>query len=95
MDREQGFLDAIWEHPDDDVPRWIYADWLEEQGNPRGEFIRIQCALAGTGLGESQRRELERRQQELLGKHEQTTTDQACTCKPLNRKEEQAGRVGG
>src|SRR5262249_2503800 len=32
--------------PDDDTPRLVYADWLEERGDPRGEFIRLQCALA-------------------------------------------------
>src|SRR5262249_7610438 len=24
----------------------VYADWLEERGDPRGEFIRVQCQLA-------------------------------------------------
>jgi uncharacterized protein (TIGR02996 family) len=36
------------EHPEDDVPRLVYADWLEERGDParlaRAEFIRLQCA---------------------------------------------------
>ena len=40
------FLQAILADPDDDTPRLIYADWLEEQGDPRGEFIRVQCELA-------------------------------------------------
>lgn len=30
----------------DDGPRLVYADYLEEQGDPRGEFIRVQCELA-------------------------------------------------
>jgi uncharacterized protein (TIGR02996 family) len=47
MSREEDFLQAILENPDDDVPRLIFADWLEEQGDPRGEFIRLQCELAG------------------------------------------------
>jgi uncharacterized protein (TIGR02996 family) len=33
-------------YPDDDTPRLIYADWLDERGDPRGEFIRVQIALA-------------------------------------------------
>ena len=42
-----GFLRAIIEHPEDDTPRLIYADWLEENGDPdRAEFIRVQCELA-------------------------------------------------
>jgi hypothetical protein len=28
------------------VPRLVYADWLDERGDPRGEFIRVQCELA-------------------------------------------------
>jgi uncharacterized protein (TIGR02996 family) len=41
------FLRAILEKPDDDLPRLIYADWLDEHGDPaRAEFIRAQCTLA-------------------------------------------------
>ena len=41
------FLDAIFDHPDDDTVRLVYADWLEEhdQGN-YAQFIRLQCAAA-------------------------------------------------
>jgi uncharacterized protein (TIGR02996 family) len=35
-----GFLARICEVPDDDGPRLIYADWLDEQGDPLGDFIR-------------------------------------------------------
>ena len=42
-----GFLADIIEHPDDDTPRLIYADWLEEHGDAaRANFIRAQCHLA-------------------------------------------------
>jgi uncharacterized protein (TIGR02996 family) len=40
------FLQEILAHPDDDGPRLIYADWLEERGDPRADFIRVQCELA-------------------------------------------------
>jgi uncharacterized protein (TIGR02996 family) len=40
------FLQEIIASPDDDTPRLIYADWLDERGDPRGEFIRVQCELA-------------------------------------------------
>ena len=44
---ENTFLDAIIADPDDDAPRLIFADWLEETGDSdRAELIRIQCALA-------------------------------------------------
>jgi uncharacterized protein (TIGR02996 family) len=39
------FLAAILANPDEDSPRLAYADHLERQGDPRGEFIRLQCEL--------------------------------------------------
>ncbi|MFL5328312.1 MAG: TIGR02996 domain-containing protein [Gemmataceae bacterium] len=42
------FHAAILAAPDDDLPRLMYADWLDEQGDPRGQFIRMQIA-AHTG----------------------------------------------
>jgi uncharacterized protein (TIGR02996 family) len=40
------FLQAIKEEPEDDTPRLILADWLEERGDPRGELLRLQVTLA-------------------------------------------------
>jgi uncharacterized protein (TIGR02996 family) len=43
-DRERGFLDAVLADAGDDVVRLIFADFLEDHGQPeRGEFIRVQC----------------------------------------------------
>lgn len=40
-------LAAIRKAPDDDAPRLIYADWLQDHGDEaRAEFIRVQCELA-------------------------------------------------
>jgi uncharacterized protein (TIGR02996 family) len=37
---------ACKEAPDDDVPRLVLADWLEEHDQPeRAEFVRLQCRL--------------------------------------------------
>jgi uncharacterized protein (TIGR02996 family) len=51
MSEEQALLRAICEDPDDDTVRLVYADWLEERGEPdevaRAEFIRVQVALTG------------------------------------------------
>jgi len=30
-------------NPLDDEPRLVLADWFDEQQNPRGQFIRVQC----------------------------------------------------
>lgn len=37
---------AIARAPDDDAPRLVHADWLQQRGDPRGEWIAVQCALA-------------------------------------------------
>ena len=37
---------AILAAPDDDAPRLVYADWLMERGDPRGELIALQCRPA-------------------------------------------------
>lgn len=47
------FLAAINAHIDDDTPRLVFADWLQENGDePRAEFIRLQCAIA-RGAGDT------------------------------------------
>jgi uncharacterized protein (TIGR02996 family) len=52
MSIEEGLLQDVIENPDDDAPRLIYADWLEEfhSGDRprarRAELIREQIALA-------------------------------------------------
>ncbi len=45
MTDQDAFIRAIVEDPADITPRLIYADWLEERGHPRAEFIRVQCEL--------------------------------------------------
>jgi uncharacterized protein (TIGR02996 family) len=42
---EDGFIAAVLEDPSTDVPRLVYADWLEDHGDPRGEFLRVECQL--------------------------------------------------
>ena len=44
---DAAFLRTILAAPDDDAPRLIYADWLDEQGeSDRAEFIRLQVREA-------------------------------------------------
>ncbi len=46
-DTHAPFLRAIIAAPDDDLPRLIFADWLDEHDDgERAEFIRVQCELA-------------------------------------------------
>ena len=62
---ERSFLAAIAADPADDGPRIVYADWLQQQGDPLGEFIAIQCALA-----RGRTAELAARERTLLEQHE-------------------------
>jgi uncharacterized protein (TIGR02996 family) len=69
MTREEAFLLAIIDEPEDDGLRLIFADWLEEQCDPRGEFIHVQMELA-RGVTENRlRRRLKARERELLEAH--------------------------
>jgi uncharacterized protein (TIGR02996 family) len=45
-DTEEMFLEAIRANPDDDDARRVYADWLEERGDPRAEYLRVEIHLA-------------------------------------------------
>lgn len=42
---EDAFFRAMQEAPDDDDVRLVFADWLEERGDPRAEFLRVQLEL--------------------------------------------------
>ena len=47
VDMRKAFLGDIIENIDDDAPRLVFADWLEDNGDPaRAEFIRLQCRRA-------------------------------------------------
>jgi uncharacterized protein (TIGR02996 family) len=48
---ETALLQALAEDPHDDLARSVYADWLEERGDPRAEFLRLQIALKSLPLG--------------------------------------------
>jgi uncharacterized protein (TIGR02996 family) len=50
MSRE-ALLRAILDAPEDDVPRLVFADWLEDNGElDRAEFIRIQIERERLGM---------------------------------------------
>ncbi len=68
------FLDDVKSHPEDDVPRLILADWLAERGDPRGEFLHVQCRLAASEWGDPHGDDLACRQRELLTANAATWT---------------------
>jgi uncharacterized protein (TIGR02996 family) len=66
----QAFLDNIVADIDDDTPRLIYADWLDEQGDSdRAEFIRVQVERARLPAWDAAQVRLSLREQELLNLH--------------------------
>ncbi len=80
MSLEPAFLAAIAAAPDDDLPRLVYADWLDENGRHiRAEFIRLQIEIANketlpraalnlfTHLWKRQQEILDDHREELLG----------------------------
>lgn len=66
MTDEAAFIEEIRRTPDDLTPRLIYADFLEDRGDPRGEFIRVQCELSEMTPGTPGRSDLMNRERELL-----------------------------
>ncbi|MCA9068944.1 MAG: TIGR02996 domain-containing protein [Planctomycetaceae bacterium] len=62
---EHVFLREIELHPEDNTRRLIYADWLDEQGDPRGEYLRVHCELAGLLQSDERYEELLAREKEL------------------------------
>jgi uncharacterized protein (TIGR02996 family) len=44
LSQHEAFLRAIFDSPEDDTPRLVYADFLQENGEEeRAELIRVQC----------------------------------------------------
>jgi uncharacterized protein (TIGR02996 family) len=72
------FLDDIRQHPDDDAPRLVYADWLEENGDAeRAEFIRVQCRLAQLPSGDPEGKRLAKREKKLLQSNARRWTEES------------------
>jgi uncharacterized protein (TIGR02996 family) len=64
---EAGLLQDVCANPADDVPRLVYADWLEDNGDPqRAEFIRTHVEMAKLGEGHRRHASLFQRAQALL-----------------------------
>jgi uncharacterized protein (TIGR02996 family) len=66
---EMAFVRAIQQNPDDEGARLIFADWLEERGDPRREIIRLQCRLAKLTPGDLHREQLQEEQRRWWAAH--------------------------
>lgn len=65
MSDDLGFLRDIIAHPDDPVPRLVYADWLDERDDPRGEFLRLELQFRELPEHDPQRKTIRLRLHEL------------------------------
>ena len=66
---EQALLRAVRAAPEDDTPRLVYADWLEERDDAdRAEFIRVQCELTNLTPAEPEWVDLADREGELAAR---------------------------
>jgi uncharacterized protein (TIGR02996 family) len=69
MTDRDALLAAITANPDEDTPRLIYADWLEEHDEAeRAEFIRLQCRLEHLSRKSAEGKPLAKREKELQAK---------------------------
>ena len=66
MSDDHAFLRAVMANPADKLLRLVYADWLDERGDPRGEYLRVQIRLDETSSLDEQYQPLRARSEELL-----------------------------
>ena len=82
MNKAQQFQKEIAAQPNDVDTRLVYADWLEENGDPLGEFIRVQCQLQEMDIADDRYCDLKSRELQLL---RQNNKGWARTIRPLVR----------
>jgi uncharacterized protein (TIGR02996 family) len=76
MTHDDAFIQAILEDPDDMSLRLIYADWLDERDDPRGQFIRTRVELDQYQENDPRRKELEDGNLGLMAKHREEWVQQ-------------------
>ncbi|MBY0456115.1 MAG: TIGR02996 domain-containing protein [Gemmataceae bacterium] len=64
------FEAALHDNPDDLATWCAFADWLAEQGDPRGAFMQTQLALEDESRAKDERDALKAREAELLAEHQ-------------------------
>ncbi len=90
----RGFLEDIVAHPDDNTPRLVFADWLEEQGDSaRAEFIRVQIERVSLPEWDARQVRLRLREQELIDQYGQQWKAELPTIKGIRWEEFHRGFV--
>ena len=68
MPDRESFVQAIAANPADDLPRLVFADWLDENGDPeRAEFVRTQ--IRWHHATDAERKQLDSLAHDLLREH--------------------------
>lgn len=73
-ERQTQFLADIVANPDDKKARLVYADLLQELGDPRGEYIALACARADLADDDARAGALDEQLAALLKKHKKAWT---------------------
>lgn len=63
------FAEEVRTNPYDDTPRLIFADFLDDNGDPLGQLIRVQIALTEYDPDDDRRTPLEKQEQALIAEH--------------------------
>lgn len=66
---DDSFGDEVRANPFDDGPRLVFADYLEEKGDPLCELIRVQIEQENQHGNSAELAELERRERQLIETH--------------------------
>lgn len=70
VSKAEAFERALLDDPRDLTTASMYADYLMEQGDPRGEFMQVQIALEDEFLSKAARTAMKKPEAKLLKKHE-------------------------
>src|SRR5205814_138445 len=62
-------LSEVKTDPDDDTPRLILADWLQDHDDPRGEFIHLQVVRRSLSEDDPRHAPLYQRERQILSRH--------------------------
>ena len=96
MNEREALLAAIQTHPEEDTPRLVFADWVQEFGDEAtAEFIRVQVALARTPERDPTAVELRRRESELLAAYRALWVGTRASIAPIDAWEFERGFVAG
>ena len=71
---QRELLANIIANPDDKKPRLVYADLLQERGDPRGEYIILQCTRAELADDDPRAAEIDAQCDALMKKHKKAWT---------------------